>query len=411
MRQKQTGAAVLFVVSALLLVVLIMVLGSYKSLYFQIKRANNHIEARQVHWLAEGGLECGWAQFKVQRSVPLNITDCDTGFGVFPTFIASSYGYRVSSSAGYKSLHKAILLSGSLDFGAMQSSADIYFNSSATFSTPDPGLLGTDGWECIALRYKNRFYSAVSDNKGIIHGEPPYTNFTNPTNQDCANTSANNHMTSVLSGVGGGKDFLKDSDVTPFESYFGVKSEKHNEVRDNGVFNIISAAGAQCGIALIDAIQAGHHHLWVEGHCEIKITDYNNLVDATQSTDGVTVLVHDGLFSIMGAPSSGASDNKFKGVLFHFNYDYTPTPADWSGFDANNHLHHSSSVVEASYRTIASYYQHGSFTVSGGQYFDSTDQAAVFFDSLDFRYNKDIIDNSRSAFITPRWQRGSWHDL
>ncbi|GAL11354.1 hypothetical protein JCM19233_2340 [Vibrio astriarenae] len=74
-------------------------------------------------------------------------------------------------------------------------------------------------------------------------------------------------------------------------------------------------------------------------------------------------------------------------------------------------MHHASSVIEESYRTIASYYQHGSFTVSGGQYFDSENQAAIFYDSLDFRFDRDVIDYVRNAHIEPRWQRGSWNDL
>lgn len=53
--KKQQGAAALLVVSVLLVAALMMSLGSYKSLFYQIKRANNQIEARQEHWRAEGG--------------------------------------------------------------------------------------------------------------------------------------------------------------------------------------------------------------------------------------------------------------------------------------------------------------------------------------------------------------------
>ncbi|MDN4733952.1 hypothetical protein QYZ42_14835 [Vibrio parahaemolyticus] len=51
--KKQQGAAALLVVSVLLVAALMMSLGSYKSLFYQIKRANNQIEARQEHWRAE----------------------------------------------------------------------------------------------------------------------------------------------------------------------------------------------------------------------------------------------------------------------------------------------------------------------------------------------------------------------
>ncbi len=114
----------------------------------------------------------------------------------------------------------------------------------------------------------------------------------------------------------------------------------------------------------------------------------------------------------MGPPSAGATSNKFKGVLFHFNHEYTPTTADWAGFEANGHLNHVPSVVEDSYRhyriLLSTRFFHGVWRTV---FFDSEDQAAVFFDSLDFRYNKDVIDNSRNANTIPRWRKGSWNDL
>ncbi|MEF1341863.1 hypothetical protein REH81_34815, partial [Vibrio rotiferianus] len=57
---KQSGAATLLVTSMLLVAALVVTLGSYKSLFYQIKQANNQIVSRQEHWQAEGGLECGF---------------------------------------------------------------------------------------------------------------------------------------------------------------------------------------------------------------------------------------------------------------------------------------------------------------------------------------------------------------
>ncbi|MDF2154222.1 hypothetical protein [Vibrio sp. CAU 1672] len=414
MKYRESGIATLLVTGVLLMVTLVVVLGAYRGVFFQIKRAQNEVKSRQQHWLAEGAIECGWAQYKALNSVPVTVTDCGSGFGTIPEFTATANGYQVSSAVEGALLRKEILVGGNLGFGAMQSSADVYFHSSATFSTPDPGELGADGWECVALRYKNRFYSAVVDNKGVIHGESPYPDFSNPASQDCANVAGNDHLSSSVGGTGAGKDFVHDETVKPFESFFGVKAEEHNKVRDNGTFRVLSAAGTahvlpDCGTKLTNQINSGNHHLWVEGSCEISSAEYNDLVAATQNTNGVTVMVHDGLFSVMGPPSSGATTDNFRGVIFHFNYDYTPTLSDWSGLVADGYVNHVPSVFEESYRTIAAYYQHGSFTVSGGQYFDMEGQAALFFDSLDFRYSKAIIDNSRNANVVPRWKQGSWY--
>lgn len=409
MRKYQDGVAALLVTCLLLAASLVIVLTSYRNVFYQIKRAQNEVTSRQQHWLAEGALECGWAQFKPIKSIPATVTDCDSGLAIVPSFEVTQAGYMVKADVGFASLKKEIQMGGDLGYGAMQSSADVYFRSSTTFSTPDPGALGTDGWECIALTYKSRFYSSSVDNKGVVHGESPFAGFSNPDGRDCANTAIKDHLS-----VGTGKDFLQNTHLKPFESFFGVEEADHDKVRDNGTFTILDAGGSgallpSCGTQLTTQILSGNHHLWVEGSCEITQAEYSDLMDATQKTNGVTVMVHDGLFSVMSPPGKAATAKKFKGVLFHFNYAYTPSVGDWSGLAANAHLNHVPSVVEDSYRTIASYYQHGAFLVSGGQYFDSDGQAAVFFDSLDFRYNKDIIDNSRNANVVPRWRKGSWY--
>ncbi|WP_259556975.1 hypothetical protein [Vibrio harveyi] len=113
----------------------------------------------------------------------------------------------------------------------------------------------------------------------------------------------------VLVGVGAGDDFTQDTDLKPFESFFGVKAEDHNDIRDNGVFHVmtgsITGGIPNCGAALTAKIQSGKHHLWVEGSCEIKQSEYNDLVNATSSTNGVTVLIHDGLFLRYGTSKRG----------------------------------------------------------------------------------------------------------
>ncbi len=55
MIQYQKGVATLLITAILLSIALVVTLGSYKNLFYQIKRAQNEIKARQEHWLAEGG--------------------------------------------------------------------------------------------------------------------------------------------------------------------------------------------------------------------------------------------------------------------------------------------------------------------------------------------------------------------
>ncbi|GAJ71978.1 hypothetical protein JCM18904_2770 [Vibrio sp. JCM 18904] len=54
-RKHQQGVATLLITSILLSVALVVTLGSYKNLFYQIKRAQNEVSSRQQHWEAEGG--------------------------------------------------------------------------------------------------------------------------------------------------------------------------------------------------------------------------------------------------------------------------------------------------------------------------------------------------------------------
>ncbi|MEI8599553.1 hypothetical protein P4S64_23625 [Vibrio sp. M60_M31a] len=137
-KSNQSGYVALLVTSILLLLALIVVLASSKGIFFQIKVAQNELRARQAHWLAEGGVECAWSQFRVKNAVPTVVTDCGSGLSTIPNFTSTSSGYLVTSNVGFTSINKEIMMGGNLGYGAMQSSADLYFYSSATFSTPDP---------------------------------------------------------------------------------------------------------------------------------------------------------------------------------------------------------------------------------------------------------------------------------
>lgn len=76
-RQCQQGFATLLITSILLSVALVFTLGSYKTLFYQIKRAQNEVKSRQDHWLAEGGLECLFAYVKEDISRIASVTPDD----------------------------------------------------------------------------------------------------------------------------------------------------------------------------------------------------------------------------------------------------------------------------------------------------------------------------------------------
>ena len=58
---KQHGVVTLLITSVLLLGALVVTLGSYRSIFHQVKVAQNEVQGRQAHWRSEGGLECTYA--------------------------------------------------------------------------------------------------------------------------------------------------------------------------------------------------------------------------------------------------------------------------------------------------------------------------------------------------------------
>ncbi|KAB2825182.1 hypothetical protein [Aliivibrio finisterrensis] len=404
MNKKQRGAITLLVSSCILMASLILSLGSYKHIFYQVKRAQNEVEARKGYWAAEGGVECVFSKVSTSGTVPSGVvTEC-APLNLDSLSITSTEYYLINAQKSSQLVKKEFTMGGNGGSGAMKSAADIYFHASTTFSTPDPGKLTDDGWECVALRYRNRFESdSPPANQGVIHGDKPSLDFDNK-DKDCAPSHKTN---------GTGNDFLKDDTVNPFEDLFGVKKEDHNTVRDNGIFQVINMKNqnkSQCGSKITDVINSGVHHIWVEGSCEIISSDYADLASASNKTDGVFILVHDGVLSLMGASSSSSP---IKGLLFHFNTDFVlgDDLSSWEGTEAYAFLSHVPSVFSSSYLISSSYYQHGAFTLSGGQIFDTLGQSALFFNAVNFKYNKDVMDSVFEGLIQPRWVKGSWHDF
>ncbi|QUJ68088.1 hypothetical protein KDD30_02755 [Photobacterium sp. GJ3] len=76
-RQKQPvkyqyGVATLLMTGLVLTVAMMFVMSRYSTTLYQVKRAQNTVLSRQAHWLAEGGLACGfeWLHETIQTRFP-----------------------------------------------------------------------------------------------------------------------------------------------------------------------------------------------------------------------------------------------------------------------------------------------------------------------------------------------------
>ncbi|MEL7293274.1 MAG: hypothetical protein AAGJ67_15310 [Pseudomonadota bacterium] len=60
-RVSARGAITLLMTSVLLAVTLMISLAMMKTVFYQVKRAQNELKQRQLHWRAEGAVECAVA--------------------------------------------------------------------------------------------------------------------------------------------------------------------------------------------------------------------------------------------------------------------------------------------------------------------------------------------------------------
>ncbi|MGO2497119.1 MAG: hypothetical protein ACTH6I_03785 [Vibrio litoralis] len=432
---KQRGAATLLVAVLLLASVLVLSLASYKGVFFQAKRAQNEIEARKAHWIGEGGLECAYTKMYQDRDQSVLVSgttyfdsDCVVTMNLTSMNIDSLGGQKYliepkfeQAGTSLSTVSKVIDFSRSRSTGAIKTTADLFVNGSSNFNPPDPGAQSGSGWDCTSVRYiRNLGFRGAVVNSGF--SVMPSSNFI-PSSGDCLSSSKTNSGSGLLSELKG--DFKVDPNIRPFEEAFGVASSSWESVRDNPLydFGVIDTSSlvvpnssvspvTLCGQAVLNEINLGKTRIWIEGSCELfddpdpnqpqLLTD---ITDATQNTDGVLLLVHNGVFSIHG---SGG----FKGSLFHFNDSFLPVPGSWDGLIGKSTYENITWSFYPSRVTGSevSYIQNGAFWFTGGQMLDMDGQIAYFHNGLNFSYNSDVLD-SIFGVLPPRWLKGSWNDF
>ncbi|MGF1699593.1 hypothetical protein L4D09_04655 [Photobacterium makurazakiensis] len=427
---KQKGFTTLLVTAMLLIAALLFSLASYKSVFYQIKRAQNEVMDRKAHWLAEGGVECAFAEVKASGLMPNDPTfpnTCTTEIAdtsIDFTFMSTNQ-FSIEASASPDSIAKANVtksaeLSSSGKSGAIQTGSNMYAHSSLNFYYPDPGVWTEGGWQCVALRYRNEYLPNASVvNSGLSD---------KPKGKDCLP----DYMT-VGTGVAAlENDFVHDPNLSPFENFFGVSDADHNDVK-NKKFDVVitekaSPSGSleysgitNCGKAIKEALSNGHESVWVEGHCELSGDDYVDVVKASNESGGIMILIHDGMFSLYPqVVTVNGSNLNYQGMIFHYNYDYEFNFDGWAGSEAHKQLTHIPSVFGENVH-LASFYLHGALNLNGGlildaKHYDSTSkkyisQNALLNDSLAMTYNDSYFSKFSSNQNQVRWIKGSWHDF
>lgn len=447
---KQHGAVTLLVTSLLLAIALILTLSFYKTTFYQIKRAQNEVKARQEYWIAEGGLECIYSKTLVANSLPAapSIDECNTNGEVsFSYLVPRDNLTEVTSNYGYASVKKIIKSPGKGASGVMKATSNLYFAGGMAMR-PDPGVsLGNDQWACTMLRYSNEFkVFGTLKNDNLNDSALPYSSF--PKGQSCGTdigAGKESYLTqtsvSYSTPTDINKDFVKDEKQTPFKDLFDTPREQWFDVMSSDKFAKIAndvlvkpngemryqqsalpspGVVANCGDKIASTIKNGGDLIWVYGSCHLDTSDLTNIGDAISPPPGssaptipggVILVVHNGLFSTAGALT-------FKGMIYHFvsnksdgTAEFVPSESKWEALNSAQKTELDGVVSPISGVTTGNtaYFQRGSFFPTGGYVMDAPGSYAVFSSSLSFSYNQDVIAIPLSKLKEFKWKAGSWY--
>ncbi len=442
---RQSGAATLLVTSVLLIVALVVTLGSYRTLFYQIKRAQNEVKARQEHWVAEGGLECIFSTALLNNIIPstASIAECNVNGDIQFSYAALSDRLKeITSTHGYAEVKKIIKHPGVGASGVMKATSNLYFAGGMAMR-PDPGQsLGDNKWGCTILRYSSDFkVFGTVENQNLNDGHLPYQGF--PLGQNCSSETTDNYITSTSGDhdtpTGLQQDFVLDSSQKPFEDLFDTPREDWFDVMSfDGFVKIANSAltngsgdmlyqqstlpspviVSDCGTKIKSAIQSGNDLIWVYGSCHLDSTDLTNIGNAITPASGaspipsgVILMVHNGLLSTAGAL-------EFKGMIYHFissdsdgSPEFVPDASLWKSLDAGQKAILDGEVASVSGLDTANtaYFQTGSFFPVGGYVMDAPGTYAVYKSTVSFSYNRDVIDTPLKKLKKLKWKAGSWY--
>ncbi|QIL86052.1 hypothetical protein G7083_09470 [Vibrio sp. HDW18] len=433
MRAKyQQGMTTLLITSILLSAALVVTLGSYKNLFFQIKRAQNEVTARQQHWQAEGGLECLFTYVKqdistIENLIPighgqlnqickdalnlsqLNITD----------FADGRYQINAKSHNGWTQLSKIFTMHNNSSKGAIQTTSRLTTYGDLQVNPDAKGPPNQAGdYECVSITYKYSYTlqgspSAKYQTEGIkensLYAGSPAGNCTQ-------NTTTNVHLTGHASKTKTDNpddsdyelkdDFVHDDKIDPFESFFGYKKTPENTSKLKESFpeqgRIETTDPTQCK-SLIENAFKNVDQVWVTGNCAI----HGNLV-MTGNAKKYTLVIQDGTFINTGATT-------FEGAIFHLvdknKPQFLPENLEnyWNSLFTTETGAPTHFTVGKQYTDLQQtvYVDAGAFKATGGYGFDADGLKASIAGSMTLSF--DSSKRPTSSLNNIRWQQGSWY--
>ncbi|HHX8485832.1 TPA: hypothetical protein ACVO3E_002414 [Vibrio diabolicus] len=432
-RKHQQGVATLLITSILLSVALVVTLGSYKNLFYQIKRAQNEVSSRQQHWEAEGGLECLFAYVTddvsiVNELIPINHNNLNTlckrelNLSQLNVTDIGAGVYRINSIShnGWAQLNKTFSTLSNRGKGAIQTTSKLTTYGDLKVHPDAKGDLNSDNlYECISLTYRYSYtmeggstgskYNTASIRANSLYDGSPAGGCTAATTTSVtvkagnAITKTNKPETSDPQLKG---DFIYDSEVDPFQTFFDYKKTPENidKVKASfpkaGKINLSNAT--QCKSAIENAFKEVDK-VWITGDCAI----HGNL--ALQGNhEKYTLVIQDGIFINTGSTT-------FQGSLFHLVDKTKPQFAPdelksyWESLFSNADGSPTNFTIGKQYTDLTQtvYVDAGAFHATGGYGFDTDGLKTSIAGSMELLFDSSKRPTTRRNDV--RWQEGSWN--
>lgn len=441
---SQNGMATLLVTAMLLIVSLLFSLASYKNVFYQIKRTQNEVLARQAHWQAEGGVECAFAEMHISNNMPNdpaytntctnNLVDTDVRFS-FPSSDQIKIVSEASSDAMAKStVTKIAQFGGGINSTIKVNASALELTGSQHFiPNPTEMVISADNFACQSV-VTSGIVSYVSSATGMdeyfLTTDSTVGHYGGrqggPVSFTCDSRYRSNlfDTTKIPAGfvVGDlvkGLDIIENTTVDVFQDIFGVDHAEWQTVRseiaqdlkgDIVSSNIINGKGGdavtaqgwitECSKLVEASFLAGNKKIWVDGSCALDTAIFGGVV----SDNSIMLVIHDGFveFNAVGA---------FNGLLYQYVSKALNAKSIWEDRVDNITLYSrafNKSDIDPDFLNV-------SFFVNGETYFDGAigidapERTVRINGSITPSYNADKSDEFVNRKLT--WLEGSWHDF
>ncbi|EOB4247066.1 hypothetical protein [Vibrio metschnikovii] len=404
MKRHQQGIATLLITAILLSITLVITLGSYKNLFYQIKRAQNEVSARQSYWLAEGGVECLYAYIAqdptritgLSKQVSGEANNCKQQLQLdeLQLIPLENSVYRIYARQGYAQVNKQIY-SYTTGTGAIQTNANLRLVGSFEIQPEAVGEADNDGfYDCIAVRYKYQVEFHPSSGSGLQTQDADAGTKPCKPNSKTSIAGSREGEFSTKDSPEFKTDFVQDKYIKPFESYFGLAYTPANYQKiksEHYLIELNAEKSINCSHVIQQAFKS-HKKVWLQGDCFINA--------GFSAPNGRSLVVENGLFATNGASVYGGAFFHTINPSIHRFSDPTQLALAWQKAPFYE-------VIKDLLTSNTVYVDRGAFRPDGGIVFDADGAEIVIGGAFALHYRSSNNPYERLEILS--LQQGSWH--